>query len=148
GKLGGALQKADERVLLDQIHRDDRRLAVMRPEPSEGTTWVWKAASIWLGLTSAQRGNGTEYRRHCNAEEIQYQLTGRRTLVTQRGTLELEPGDFVKAPSGCAFTSIHSEPCSWLTMFSTKPLPRVAEPTRIGEPRTAAQLDELRKVAA
>jgi hypothetical protein len=34
------------------------------------------------------------------------QVKGRRMLVMQRRTLELEVGDFVNIPLGCAFTDI------------------------------------------
>jgi mannose-6-phosphate isomerase-like protein (cupin superfamily) len=149
GKLGGAMQKADEQLIVDQAKRDPRRLDVMRvPDDAEGTTWVWKAATIWLGLTRLPRSDGREYRRHRNVEEVQYQVTGRRTLVTQRGALEIEPGDFTLIPAGCAFTSLCTEPCEYLTMVSTLPLQRVAEPTKQAQPSSTEAVDRLRLVAA
>ncbi|MBV9119943.1 MAG: hypothetical protein JOZ39_04490 [Chloroflexi bacterium] len=144
-KLGGAMQRSDEKLLVDHIHSDTRRLHLMR---ADSTTWVWKGATIWIGNTVLAPSNGTEYRRHRNVEEIQYQISGERTLVTQLGTLELKAGDFVKIPCGCAFTNINADPVTYLSMVSTVPLQRVAEPTQQGTPRSVEDLDKLRAVAA
>src|SRR5947199_7404845 len=46
------------------------------------------------------------YIRRLGADEIQYQVDGTRTLVTQRGVVTLEPGDFVTIPRGCAQASV------------------------------------------
>lgn len=145
-KFGGATQLADERLLVEHIHSDPRRLGVMRVDDAEPDplVWVFKSATMWLGMTAIGPTNGTDYRRHRNVEEVQYQVAGHRTLVTQVGTLDLEPGDFVKIPNGCAFTNITQQGSRYLSMVSTLPLERVMDATRTGEMRQASEIDELR----
>jgi len=88
--------------------------------------------------------DGHVYQRHLNADEVQYQVSGRRTLVTQRGCLEIEPGDFVRIPQGVAFTSIHHEPCEYLMLASRHEIPQSAQGTRQGSRLDAAALERLR----
>ncbi|MFF0488625.1 hypothetical protein ACFYTQ_06345 [Nocardia sp. NPDC004068] len=148
--LGGAghdivMAPADELTLLEQATRDTERMAVLRPPPhAPGTTWLYSSSDVLLGRTFAERSAGRVYRRIRNAEEIHYQLAGTRTLVTQRGVVELEPGDFVRIPVGIAFTSIHGEPSAHLTLVSARPVPQVAPGTRQAERPVLARLAALR----
>ena len=42
------------------------------------------------------------YHRNLDVDELAYQIAGPRTLMTEIGTVELRPGDFVKIPVGIA----------------------------------------------
>ncbi|MGI5169054.1 hypothetical protein ACQEU3_32370 [Spirillospora sp. CA-253888] len=134
-----AIWPADERALLEQAEQEAERLRVLRPADAPGTTWLYTSRHVLIGRTFAASGDGRLYRRVRNADEVHYQLSGTRTLVTQRGTVQLEPGDFVRVPAGVAFTSVHAEPSAHLTLASETPLERVAEPTRTAETRPAAE---------
>ena len=126
-------QMSDEQLLVNQVHSDSRRLAVMRaPEGATGTTWVWKSPTVWIGMTSLSGGR-SEYQRHRVGEEIQYQLEGKRTIVSQNGTVEVQPGDFVKIPRACAFSSQCEGASRYLSLLSVAPLRRVAEVSRRAE---------------
>ncbi|HSV84204.1 MAG TPA: hypothetical protein VLK85_33805 [Ramlibacter sp.] len=135
---------ADEQLLLEHARSHEGRLAVVRPEArSEGVTWVYRATEIMVGHAYASRCAGRRYVRHGNADEMQYQLAGKRMLLTQRGCVELVPGDVICIPRGVAFTSVHDEGSTHLVVASTRHLPLVAPATR-----TAKRLapDELRSL--
>lgn len=138
------LAPADEQALLEHAATETDRIQVLRPGDAPGTTWVYRSSDVLIGRTWAQASDGRVYRRIRNAQEIQFQLDGRRTLVTQRGTVRLEPGDFVKVPAGIAFTSIHHEPSTHLTVVSAREVPRVTEATRTAERLPAAEIEALR----
>ncbi|QKG18805.1 hypothetical protein [Actinomadura verrucosospora] len=138
------LAPADERALLEQAEDETDRIQVLRPGDASGTTWLYRSSHVLIGRTAAESSDGRVYRRIRNAEEIQYQISGRRTLVTQRGTVLLEPGDFVKVPVGIAFTSIHHEPSAHLTVASAREVPQVSEATRTAERLPAAEIEALR----
>ena len=136
GAMGGAGQMVDERVLLAHVERDSRRLQVLHPtDDSDLDQWVWKSDAAWFGLTRHGAGEATTYRRHRNAHEAQYQVSGRRTLITQLGTVELEPGDFVHIPAGCAFGEASTEPVSYLRIATVAKLERVGEPSKTAQRR-------------
>ncbi|REE95664.1 hypothetical protein [Thermomonospora umbrina] len=149
--LGGpgndiVMAPADERLILEQVEREAEPLKVLHPEATApGTTWLYRSGLIKIGRAYAESSDGRVYRRVRNAEEIQYQISGHRTLVTQRGTLLLEPGDFVRIPVGVAFTSIHPEPSAHITLSSAREVPQVSEGTRRGERLPVAELDRLRE---
>jgi uncharacterized cupin superfamily protein len=105
-------------------------------EMSNETKWLYKSELVWLGSTSISGNDSRTYRRHRRADEIQYQVKGSRTLITQRGMITLEPGDFISIPMGVAFTSYvegESTHLSVLTRYSTDPkakATKTAEHTR------------------
>ncbi|MDL4816516.1 hypothetical protein [Actinomadura opuntiae] len=138
------LAPTDERALLEQAKGETERIQVLRPDDASGTTWLYRSSHVLIGRTVAEASDGRVYRRIRNAEEIQYQISGRRTLVTQRGTVLLEPGDFVKVPVGIAFTSIHHEPSIHLTVASAREVPQVTDATRTAERLPAAEIEALR----
>ncbi|MGI5169082.1 hypothetical protein ACQEU3_32510 [Spirillospora sp. CA-253888] len=148
--LGGpehdtVMAQVDERMLLEQVENEAERIRVLRPEPdAEGTTWLYRSDRAWIGRTFVSASDGRTYRTHRDADEIQYQISGRRTLVTQLGALHLEPGDFVRVPVGIAFTSIVTEPSAHVTLLSALAVPQVAEGTKTGRRLTPAELEELR----
>ncbi|MEV4049816.1 dienelactone hydrolase family protein [Amycolatopsis sp. NPDC049688] len=149
--LGGpehdvAYSAVDERLLLAQAGAEPDRITVLRADDTaSGTTWLYRSAEVMIGRTRAERSAGSEYVRHLDVDEIQYQIDGTRTLVTQRGALRLEPGDFVRIPVGVAFTSLHDEPSTHLTLVSTQPVPQVAPTAKKAEPVTAGDLRRLRQ---
>ncbi|POM24351.1 hypothetical protein BTM25_29800 [Actinomadura rubteroloni] len=148
--LGGTghdivMAPVDELTLLEQGKSEGERLQVLHPDATApGTTWLYTSRDVWIGRTYAASGDGLTYRRLRNAEEIQYQVNGHRHLVTQRGTVRLEPGDFVRIPVGVAATSIHDGPSAHITLVSGRELPQVAETARTAERLDAPAIEALR----
>lgn len=110
--LGGrhcdrAVQRSDERLILEQAGRETERLQVMHPDPvGNETRWVFSDPDHLVGVTSVQDADGRTYTRHRNADEIQYQVSGTRLLITPNGVVEMTPGTFVHVPVGVAHASI------------------------------------------
>ncbi|GAA2611927.1 hypothetical protein SMC26_10380 [Actinomadura fulvescens] len=148
--LGGpehdiVMTPVDEQMLLDQARTEPERINVLRPsDGTDETDWLYRSAQIRIGHTAIDRSNGRTYRTHRDADDIQYQISGRRLLVTQLGVLELEPGDFVRVPVGVAFTSIVTEPSTHLTVLSALTVPQVAEADKTGSALSVPELDRLR----
>jgi mannose-6-phosphate isomerase-like protein (cupin superfamily) len=88
-------------------------------------------------------GEERRYRRTLDADEIQYQVSGRRTLLTQRGVVELGPGDFVRIPLGIAHADVVREPGEYISLLSHIELPQIAETARIAEQYTPEHLAGL-----
>ncbi|MFJ6900682.1 hypothetical protein [Streptomyces hokutonensis] len=149
GALGHdvALTPVDEHLLLEHVHEDKHRLKVLPAADAPGTTWLYHSRDVWIGTTRTAAGtDGSDWHRHLGADEIQYQISGHRTLVSQRGCVELGPGDFVRLPLGIAFTSVvpADEPSSHITVLSAEPIPRAASVTRTAEPSSLQRLERLR----
>ncbi|HLH24243.1 MAG TPA: hypothetical protein VK066_17110 [Chloroflexota bacterium] len=146
----GLTVPCDERLLLAHAAHDPRRLEVLHPrsgaEEPPGIQWAYKAQTFWLGWCSVVQATGSDYRRHLNFDEVQFQLAGTRTLLTELGCVELEPGDFVKVPRGVAHSSV-ADRATYLVMYAAKPLKRLVEPVRTGELRTPEQIEKLRALA-
>ncbi|WP_037857867.1 hypothetical protein [Streptomyces sp. NRRL S-340] len=134
----------DERRLLEQVHAEKERLSVLTGTEDVGTTWLYRCAGFRLGSVRLTPGPRRVYRRTLDADEIQYQISGRRTLVSQRGIVELGPGDFVRVPLGIAHTSVCAETSEHIALFSDRELPQIAETTRTAEPYTRDRLAALR----
>ena len=137
----------DETLLLQEAQNQPRRIAVLRPDDGDETSWLYKSDHVWIGRTRLDESDGSTYRRHRNCDEVQYQVTGRRTVVSQLGTLHLEPGDFVRIPMGVAFTSIATERSEHIVLVSGPPLPQVSPPSGKGQTVGVDELDELRPQA-
>ena len=122
--LGGrhcdrAVQRSDERLILEQAERESERLQVMRPQPAPNSTqWVFSDPDHLVGITSVEDADGRTYARHRNADEIQYQVSGTRLLITPNGVVEMSPGTFVHVPVGVAWASIVAGPSQHLTTVS------------------------------
>ncbi|WP_019631000.1 hypothetical protein [Actinomadura atramentaria] len=145
--LGGpetdtVMTQVDERLLLDQAKLEDGRITVLHPDSPASV--LYRSAQVRIEHHSVERSDGRVYRMHRDADDIQYQISGRRTLVTQLGTVQLEPGDFVRVPVSVSFTSIVTEPSEHLTVVSALAVPQVAAATRTGERAIVEELDELR----
>ncbi|WP_329410400.1 hypothetical protein OG563_47335 [Nocardia vinacea] len=135
GALGHdiAVFPADERSLLDRVHRERDRMAVLGVPNTPGATWLYRAEQFRMGTTvfTAEQGATTRrYRRTLDADEIQYQISGSRTLLTQRGIVGLAPGDFVRVPLGIAHATVGHQAGSYISLLSSRELPQVAETSR------------------
>jgi mannose-6-phosphate isomerase-like protein (cupin superfamily) len=87
------------------------------------------------------------YVRHGDADEIQYQVTGRRLLATHHGVVSVEPGDFVRIPVGVAFTTISDEPGKYIATLSANRMVRSHPATRVGEPWDMGEIADARSRA-
>ncbi|MCT7658011.1 hypothetical protein [Mycobacterium deserti] len=140
-----SISPVDERQLLEQVDNETARLEVVRGDrQSTGTTWLYRGDDVVLGHCHQPDDDGRHYIRHLDADEVQYQISGQRTLVTQRGALTLEPGDFVRIPVGVAFASIHAEPSAHIRLASRRPLPQVAPGCKKGQVISPLEIERLR----
>ncbi len=147
--LGGphcdvAYSVIDESLLLQAATRFEEKMAVLEAPATTGhVEWIYKAPRIWIGHTNLEPSGTRSYTRHLCADEIQYQVSGRRTLITQRGIVELEAGEFVCIPLGCAFASISQEPSQHVSLLTSENTPAVCEPDRFADMDFAGFLDRL-----
>ena len=132
--------RADERHMLDQVHETSDRIRVMRADPGQDTTPVYGTDRIRIGMVSTSPGAGCRYRRYLDADELQYQAVGHRTLLTQRGVVDLAPGDFVLVPLGISHTSVTDEPSQHISLLSHRELRQVAAAARMADPYTPERL--------
>ncbi|MCQ8832169.1 hypothetical protein [Streptomyces malaysiensis] len=133
----------DERRLLEQVNAEKDRLTVLAGADEAGMTWLYHSVGFRLGIVRLRAEGPRVYRRTLDANEIQYQISGHRTLVSQRGIVELGPGDFVRIPLGIAHTSVCGEASEHIALFSDRELPQIAETTRTAEPYTPERLAAL-----
>lgn len=135
----------DEQMLIDAARAAQTRIQILHPQAAaQGVQWLYRNEHICLGRHARASDQGTVYVRHRDADEIQYQVAGHRTLVTQRGAIRLVPGDFVCIPRGVAFTSIHGAPSEHLILASRSSVPQVAPANKRGVRLGTAELDALR----
>jgi mannose-6-phosphate isomerase class I len=132
----------DEKLLLSGAATDSRKLEVVNA--GEESRCVYSSPLFRMSQASTQRDAGREYRRNLNFDELQIQVRGTRTLVSEVGCVDLVPGDFVRIPAGIAHASIGGASLS-LQVQSAKPLRRRADPAKFGEPRSLEQVEALRK---
>lgn len=136
----------DEALLLGGPVGTDAQLVVQRPAATgPEVEWLYKSANVWVGNVQLNASRGEVYRCHRRADAIQYQISGTRTLVTQRGVLELNPGDFVNVPRGCAYTSISAASSSHIIVLSTEGLPMHGEPSKTAEPCSIEKIKAARQ---
>ncbi|EJM34494.1 hypothetical protein PMI26_05701 [Pseudomonas sp. GM33] len=136
----------DEELLLQGDPHDERSIQVLRADDTTcETIWLYRSDLVWIGSTTLKSEDGRTYRRHLCATEIQYQVSGQRTLVTQRGTVTLLPGDFIEIPQGCAFTSIAGEESKHISVLSALPTPTTAKHSRQAEPSSVEFLEAKRR---
>lgn len=139
-----AAQRADERLILEQVHAEDERLGVVRPVDTPGTTFLWRGPVSSVAVVDLDTDPGLTYTRHRNADEIQYQVSGTRVLVTQHGCVEIGPGDLVRVPIGVAATSITAGRSRHIATLSLHRLPRVHAADRIARWWSAAEVERAR----
>lgn len=144
---GGAIDLLiDEKLLLSNAATDSRRLDVAHVDPQSeiaGVQCLYRSALFRLTFATIARDEGREYRRNLNFDEVQIQLRGKRTLVTDVGCVDLEPGDFVRIPAGIAHAGIGG-PGAYLQMQSAKPLRRLAQASKEAALRSKDEIDALR----
>jgi uncharacterized cupin superfamily protein len=121
----------DERMLLDEAIHCDEKIPILRaPEATDQVEWIYKAPRIWIGHTWINKATTRSYIRHMGADEIQYQVSGSRTLLSERGYVTLEPGDFVCIPLGCSFASIAQGDSRHISVLTAERIPPVREASR------------------
>ncbi|EWC59785.1 hypothetical protein UO65_4928 [Actinokineospora spheciospongiae] len=134
-----AVFPVDERRLLDRVHDEEDRLRVLRVGDGTGTTVLYEAPRFRLAVVTATGGE-RRYRRTLDGDEVQYQVRGRRTLLTQRGIVDLEPGDLVRIPLGVAHADVDDEAGQYISLLSHRELPQIAETARTADPCTPERL--------
>lgn len=121
-------------------------------EGLECTTWMYKPAHFWIGLTNsagksvtndASQSSGRTCPRHRSCEEIQYQISGTRNIISQRGTMELMPGDFINIPLGLAFTEVCDGESTHVTVLSSNLTPAAAPIVERAKDTTAERIKYL-----
>ncbi|MFB2587032.1 hypothetical protein [Herbiconiux liukaitaii] len=148
--LGGrhcdrAVQLSDETRILEQFHAEEERLQVMNPEPEvNSTVWIWKGETNWVGLTNVTDDDGRTYRRHRNLDEVQYQISGTRLLISANGVVEMTPGTFVHLPVGVAFASITSGSSNHITTVTTGKLDSVWDGATESTQWSQAEIEDYR----
>lgn len=135
-----------EQMLLDYAGSTDQRMAVVRHSGSDGVQWMYKNDNTWIGVTKMDKNDGAIYTRHRKAYELQLQTRGRRTLVSQRGTLQIEPGDCLVIPLGTAFTSIAGEENEYITMLMRQAPEAKKEFSKTADRASKETLSKLRGV--
>ncbi|MFI1995347.1 hypothetical protein [Actinoplanes sp. NPDC020271] len=133
----------DEQRLLEHVHTEENRLHVLRGT-HDGVNWLYRSACFRLAMVRLPAVDGRVYWRTLDADEIQYQVSGHRTLVTQRGIVELQPGDFVRIPLGIAHTSISHDDTEYIALYSDRELPQIAPTAKTAEPYSPQLLAALR----
>ncbi|KAJ5896574.1 uncharacterized protein N7473_005973 [Penicillium subrubescens] len=154
-----AVSLADEEFLLDpslaqstSFAKPEEALLIQRavtPAVSgsqpQNPEWLYKSATVWIGNVSLDKTDGTVYHRHRRADAIQYQLEGSRTLVTQRGTIELHPGDYICIPKGCAYTNISKSQCQYVVILTSEVAPVKAPYSKAASETTLEKVEAIRK---
>jgi mannose-6-phosphate isomerase-like protein (cupin superfamily) len=144
--LGGpncaiAYSMADEEMILNTATRFHDPLEVLEPKgPAGETEWIYRAPKVWIGHTRLERTEERHYRRRICADEIQYQAEGSRTIISQRGVVTLNPGEFTCIPKGCAYASIAEGLSKHLSVLTCEPVPPAKEPARAADPSVSAWL--------
>jgi quercetin dioxygenase-like cupin family protein len=133
----------DEQVLLDQARAEEGRMGVLRGDAGKPVTWLYGADRMRLGVVRTAPGDPRRYRRTLDADEIQYQIEGRRTLLTQRGIVELTPGDFVRIPLGIAHAGVGTEDSQHISLLSHRELPQIGETSRCADPYSVERVESL-----
>lgn len=160
--LGGpehdiTLSELHENDVWERVHETDERIEILRvDEDTLGTTWLFGSDDLLIGQANLRNDKGLVYIRNHNAEEMQYQISGERTLITQRGMVKLVPGDFVRIPLGVAYTSIVKGASSHIRVCSAKTYLQVidgvecvrAEVPQVGESTGEASPIDFTTIAA
>lgn len=135
----------DEQLLLDRVHEETDRIEVLRGRGNR-VDWLYGNDQFRLGVATFDADADADadaevrrYRRNLDADEIHYQISGTRTLVSQRGTVELGPGDFVRIPLGIAYTTVSTGAGEYISLLSRTELPQIAPTDRTAQLVSADQ---------
>ncbi|KAF9888225.1 hypothetical protein FE257_009220 [Aspergillus nanangensis] len=120
-------------------------LNVQRHGEELSSQWLYKSESVWIGSFKQSKTRGDIYRRRIRADTIQYQISGKRTLVSQRGVVELNPGDFVCIPKGCAYTNAVASASTHLEVLTSKPTPLKMVPSERANPVSIEAIRNIRE---
>ncbi|KAH7391589.1 hypothetical protein BKA64DRAFT_109409 [Cadophora sp. MPI-SDFR-AT-0126] len=140
-----AVSLVDEELLLKTCSTMQDLSLQRATDPGNDTEWLYKSQHVWIGVRQLNNAAGKVYTRHRRADAIHYQLSGTRTLVTQRGTIELVPGDFISIPMGCAYTSICVGESSHILVVTSQEAPLKANATKMAMPTTIQNVLLARK---
>lgn len=134
-----AYTMADEELIIGAAGRFADKLEVIEPRGAEGAIeWLYRAPKIWIGHTLLGPTSERHYQRRMGADEIQYQAEGTRTIVSQRGVVTLEPGDFTCIPRGCPYANLTDGPSKHISLLTVDTVPAVREPSRLADLDVAA----------
>lgn len=154
--LGGpegavAYSMVDEDLLLGAAARFPDLLEVIEPTGQVGEIeWLYHAPRVWIGHTTLGRTTERRYQRRLGADEIQYQAEGSRTIVSQRGVVTLNPGDFTCIPRGTSYANLTNGPSKHITVLTAEHVPAAKEADRTADMDVAGWLaahDSEREVA-
>ena len=134
----------DENLLLEAGKTESEPIKVLKGSKTDETEWLYKSKLVWLGTTTLTKTHGDVYTRHRRADEIQCQIKGHRTLVTQRGTIELDPGDFTCIPLGTAFTDIVDGESTHISVLTRWPAPPKREVSKRATETSIQLVEKLR----
>ena len=146
-----AVSLSDERLLLgaglEKTESDTQRLVAQRASTKDsGPEWLYKSVHVWMGHVNQTKADGTIYHTHRRATAIEYQISGERTLITQRGTIQLVPGDFIQIPVGCAYTTIHGEESKHIILLTTdRKVVLKVPPSKKADPTDPERVAKLRR---
>ncbi|KAJ4263439.1 hypothetical protein NW762_006258 [Fusarium torreyae] len=134
--LHGSLQESTD---------SDTKLVIQRPTAKDSEAeWLYKSARVWIGNVHLNVTKGETYRSHRRATAVHCQISGTRTLVSQRGTVELQPGDFVSIPRGSGYTSICKEESSYILILAADDVALKSEITKKAETSSVGSVAEIR----
>ncbi|KAL6247644.1 hypothetical protein RBB50_004992 [Rhinocladiella similis] len=150
--LGGpecdiAASLVDEMLLLEHArHVDENKLIlVLRPQTGRtGTSWLYKSKFVWIGHTERNPDEQPVYYRHRFGDEIQCQLSGTRSVITQRGIIDLGPGDHICIPTGVPFSDIPHGNTTYISVLTHHEAPPVAPIAKNARPVTFEEVQKLR----
>jgi len=134
----------DEQRLLETVHGEKQRLQVLRGSGQAGTSWLYRGEYMRLGIAFLPASDGRAYQRLLDADEVQYQVRGRRTVVSQRGVVELGPGDFLRIPLGIAHSSVAGDGTEYIRVLCDRELPQIAQTDRTAAPYSPERLAAAR----
>lgn len=140
--------RADEQELFDQVHQTRDRIRVLQGDPEQQTTALYGTDRISLSMVNTSPGGDRRYQRILDADEIQYQVAGHRTLLTQRGIVDVGPGDFVRIPLGISHADATTEPSEHISLLSHREIRQVADTARSADPYTLERLAVLDNASA
>ncbi|KAH6651543.1 hypothetical protein BKA67DRAFT_692833 [Truncatella angustata] len=118
--------------------------AITGDEPQD-PEWVYKSAKIWVGNVKLSKATGKVYNRHHRADAIHCQTKGTRMLVTQRGLVKLQPGDFISIPKGCAYTSLCKYYSEHLVILTSEDAPMESEISKEAKIVPLEEIEAMRK---
>lgn len=126
----------DEEMLLDPTANESAsggdRILVQQATPAvhPESEWLYQTARVWIGTIRLKDDIGDVYHRHRKADAIHCQISGTRILITQRGIIELQPGDFICIPKGCAYTSVCNGESFHILILTSEDTPIKADVTK------------------